>query len=152
MPGIDERDPILLQGLNVHPGLRARIESLLGAVEDAGGDLEKADAAERRMIEALRRMGNAALTAWARTGSRSACPTKMLCLTAFPTPHGRLLRDGDCLRRPGRPASLVRRQQGRLSSFHHDSTTIREALQFASGRRYRATLRRTARPWAFRGA
>jgi len=70
MPGIDERDPILLQGLNVHPGLRARIESLLGAVEDAGGDLEKADAAERRMIEALRRMGNAALTAWARTGSR----------------------------------------------------------------------------------
>ena len=27
----------------------------------------------------------------------------MLCLTAFPTPHDRLLRDGYCLRRPSRP-------------------------------------------------
>ena len=46
----------------------ARVESLLGAVEDAGGDLQKADAAERRMIEELRQMGNEALTAWARNG------------------------------------------------------------------------------------
>lgn len=68
MPVIDERDWVLLQRLNAHPELRVRIESLLGAVEDAGGDLEKADAAERRMIEELRRMGNEALTAWARNG------------------------------------------------------------------------------------
>jgi hypothetical protein len=40
MPGIDERDIVLLQRLNAHPVLRARVESLLGAVEDAGGDLE----------------------------------------------------------------------------------------------------------------
>lgn len=68
MPGIEERDIVLLQRLNAHPALRARVESLLGAVEDAGGDLAKADAAERRMIEELRQMGNEALTAWARNG------------------------------------------------------------------------------------
>ncbi len=32
-----------------------------------------------------------------------ACPTNMLCLTAFPTPHDRMVRDGYCLRRPSRP-------------------------------------------------
>jgi hypothetical protein len=68
MPGIEERDIVLLQRLNAHPALRARVESLLGTVEDAGGDLAKADAAERRMIEELRQMGNEALTAWARNG------------------------------------------------------------------------------------
>jgi hypothetical protein len=41
---------------------------LLSVVEDAAGDLEKADAAERRMIEELRQMGNEALTAWAERG------------------------------------------------------------------------------------
>jgi hypothetical protein len=34
---------------------------LLGVVEDAEGGLEKADAAERRVIEELRQMGNEAL-------------------------------------------------------------------------------------------
>ncbi len=53
--------------------LRARFESLLGVVEDAGGDLEKADAAERRVIEEVRQMGNEVLTAWAQSGiARSA--------------------------------------------------------------------------------
>jgi len=52
--------------LNRHPQLRDRIDALLRAVEDAGGDLEKADAAERRMIEELRQMGNEALHAWAQ--------------------------------------------------------------------------------------
>ena len=37
-------------------------------VEDAGGDLEKADAAERRVIEELRQMGNEVLTEWAQGG------------------------------------------------------------------------------------
>ncbi len=48
--------------------LRARMESLLGVVEDVAGDLEKADAAERRVIEELRQMGNEALAAWAERG------------------------------------------------------------------------------------
>ena len=67
MSAID-RDPMLLERLNRHPFLRARVESLLEVVEDAAGDCEKADAAERRVIEELRQMGNDALTAWAERG------------------------------------------------------------------------------------
>jgi hypothetical protein len=73
MPQLPEQDLIFLQRLNGHPVLRARFESLLGVVEDAGGDLEKADAAERRGIEEVRQMGNEVLTAWAQNGiARSA--------------------------------------------------------------------------------
>lgn len=68
MPTLDEKDIALLQRIKRHPLLRARVESLLGVVEDAGGDLEKADAAERRVIEELRQMGNAVLTEWAQGG------------------------------------------------------------------------------------
>jgi hypothetical protein len=68
MPAFTEQDAALLQRINRHPLLRARVESLLGVVEDAGGDLEKADAAERRVIEELRQMGNEVLTEWARGG------------------------------------------------------------------------------------
>jgi hypothetical protein len=64
----NEQDAVLLQRINRHPLLRARFESLLGVVEDAGGDLEKADAAERRVIEELRQMGNEVLAEWARCG------------------------------------------------------------------------------------
>ncbi len=58
-------DQALLNGLNAHPQIKARIQSLLAAVVDAGGDLKKADAAEERMIEEMRRMGQEALQAWA---------------------------------------------------------------------------------------
>jgi len=68
MPTFDEQDIALLQRIKRHPLLRARVESLLGVVEDAGGDLEKADAAERRVIEELRQMGNEVLTEWAQGG------------------------------------------------------------------------------------
>jgi hypothetical protein len=61
-------DQMLLEHLNRYPLLRARVENLLGVVEDAAGDCEKADAAERRVIEELRQMGNEALTAWAERG------------------------------------------------------------------------------------
>ena len=63
-----DRDQVLCERLNCHPLLRARVESLLEVVEDAAGDCEKADAAERRVIEELRQMGNEALTAWAERG------------------------------------------------------------------------------------
>ncbi len=63
-----DRDPMLLERLNRHRLLRARMENLLGVVEDAAGDCEKADAAERRVIEELRQLGNDALTAWAERG------------------------------------------------------------------------------------
>ena len=63
-----DRDQMLLERLNRHPLWRARVENLLGVVEDAAGDCEKADSVERRVIEELRQMGNEALTAWAERG------------------------------------------------------------------------------------
>ena len=63
-----DRDQVLCERLNRHPRLRARVESLLQVVENAAGDCETADAAERRVIEALRQMGHDALTAWAERG------------------------------------------------------------------------------------
>ena len=68
MPTLDEHDIVLLQRIKRHPLLRARVESLLGVMEDAEGGLEKADAAERRVIGELRQMGNEVLTEWAQGG------------------------------------------------------------------------------------
>ncbi len=56
--GLEER-------LNAHPLLRDRIEVLLRVVENAAGDAEKADEAERLVLEEIRQMGNAALQSWA---------------------------------------------------------------------------------------
>ena len=58
-------DEELVRRLGAHPGLRDRMESLLLAVEDEAGDLREADAAELRVIEEMRRMGQEALQAWA---------------------------------------------------------------------------------------
>ena len=63
-----DRDQVLLERLNRHPQMRARVESLLAVVEDAAGDCERAEAAERRMLDELRQMGHEALTAWAERG------------------------------------------------------------------------------------
>jgi hypothetical protein len=71
-----ERD--LLRRLRENPQLQAKIEAMLAIIENAGGDVEKAEA-ERRTIEELRQMGNEALRSWARpsaakegSGMRSA--------------------------------------------------------------------------------
>lgn len=58
-------DEAILRGLNAHPQIKNRIASLLAAVEDAAGDLKEADAAEVRLIEEIRRMGQEAMQAWA---------------------------------------------------------------------------------------
>jgi len=58
-------DAELLVKLNAHPELRSRFESILSVVGDDGGDLKEADAAEARMIEEVRRLGQESLTAWA---------------------------------------------------------------------------------------
>ena len=58
-------DELFLEKLNANPILRARFEALLLAVEDESGDLREADAAELRLIEEMRQMGRASLTAWA---------------------------------------------------------------------------------------
>lgn len=58
-------DEAILRGLNAHPQIKNRIASMLAVVEDAGGDLKLADAAEMRLIEEIRRMGQEAMQAWA---------------------------------------------------------------------------------------
>jgi len=63
-----DRDPLLGERQNRHPRWRARVESLLAVVADAADACEKADAAERRVIEALRQPGHDALPAWAEGG------------------------------------------------------------------------------------
>jgi hypothetical protein len=52
--------------LERHPALKARMERMLDVVENAGGDLVRADDAERRAIEELRQMGLEVMQDWAR--------------------------------------------------------------------------------------
>ncbi len=65
---IDNRDLAFLKKLKRHPTLCARIENLINVIENVGGEVTKADAAERQVIEEIRHMGHEALTAWANYG------------------------------------------------------------------------------------
>ena len=58
-PGLEAR-------LKEYPELRAKIETLLSIIENAGGDVEKASQAEQRIIEEMRQMGHEVLHGWAR--------------------------------------------------------------------------------------
>ena len=58
--------PSLEERLKQYPELKAKIESLLAIIENAGGDVEKAAEAERRIMEELRQMGNEVLHSWGR--------------------------------------------------------------------------------------
>lgn len=58
--------PSLEERLNPYPELNAKLEAMLAIMENAGGDVEKAAEAERRIIEELRQMGNEVLHGWAR--------------------------------------------------------------------------------------
>ncbi|SRR5258708_25810458 len=60
------RQPSLEERLQEYPELKVKIEAMLGIMENAGGDVEKAAEAERRIIEELRQMGNEVLHGWAR--------------------------------------------------------------------------------------
>jgi PP-loop superfamily ATP-utilizing enzyme len=59
-----ERD--LLRRLREYPELKTKIEAMLAIIENAGGDVEKAAEAERRIIQELQQMGNEVLHSWAR--------------------------------------------------------------------------------------
>lgn len=65
MPSPDQSDQLLLEQLNAHPELKARMINLLAVVTDAGGDMKRADAAEQKVIDELRQMGNDVLQGWA---------------------------------------------------------------------------------------
>jgi hypothetical protein len=58
-------DRDLIRKLREYPELKAKIENMLAIIENAGGDVEKAAEAERRIIEELRQMGNEVLHSWA---------------------------------------------------------------------------------------
>jgi hypothetical protein len=62
---MSSNSPSLEERLNAQPQLKVGIESLLAIVEDADDDVKKADEAERRVIEELRRLGKEALRSWA---------------------------------------------------------------------------------------
>jgi hypothetical protein len=62
---VDE-DTKLLELLNRHPELKLRVRALADIAEDADGDLVRADEAERRVIEEVRRIGQATLHSWAQ--------------------------------------------------------------------------------------
>ncbi len=62
---MSSKSPSLEERLNAQPQLKVRIEALLAIVEDGEDDVKKADEAERRVIEALRRLGQEALRSWA---------------------------------------------------------------------------------------
>ena len=55
-----------LRRLREYPELKAKIETLLAIIENAGGDVEKAAEAERRIVEEMRKMGNEVMHSWAR--------------------------------------------------------------------------------------
>ena len=61
---ISPQDLQMLERMNRHPHLKARVETLLSIAEDTD-DVVKADDAERRVIEEVRRLGNETLTNWA---------------------------------------------------------------------------------------
>ena len=62
LPPEDER---LITRLNKHSQLRGRVERLVSLVEDVGDELRKADEAERRVIDEVRRLGQELLDGWA---------------------------------------------------------------------------------------
>ena len=70
---LEERRPCredLEARLKRHPHLKARIEGFLDLIDNAGDDIEKASAAEQRVMEELRRMGNDAFHCWAENQER----------------------------------------------------------------------------------
>ncbi len=55
----------LVERLREHQELKERFEELLGVVENAKGDAVKADEAEERITQELRKLGQSALQGWA---------------------------------------------------------------------------------------
>ncbi len=60
----------LEERLREYPELRARFEEMLAIVENADGEIVKADEAEERVIQELRQLGRSALQGWAERKQR----------------------------------------------------------------------------------
>lgn len=59
-------DEEIMRGLREHPQIRERIAALLAVVNDAGGDIKRADEAEERLVEEIRGLGREAMRTWAQ--------------------------------------------------------------------------------------
>lgn len=66
MNGLDLSDEALVAFLHEHADLRNRVASIAHAMENAGGELCDADAAEERLAEEVRQLGRYALQGWAQ--------------------------------------------------------------------------------------
>lgn len=60
----ESRAEDVAQRLERHPIVKARITKLLDLIENTGGDVRRADDAERRAIDELRAMGQELLHGW----------------------------------------------------------------------------------------
>lgn len=67
MPPLSQEDQGLLNRLNSRPALKNRVQSILSIAYDDGDGIVRADEAESRIIEEVRRMGNEVLTEWAES-------------------------------------------------------------------------------------
>jgi hypothetical protein len=74
----------LEERLQAHPELKARIEALLSVVENAQGEVTRADAAEERVIAEMQQLGQAALQEWA---SREQAAQSESYRQGHPTAH-----------------------------------------------------------------
>ena len=68
--GVRVGEQTLEERLREYPELRARFEEMLAIVENAAGDIVKADEAEERVIGELRQLGQSALQGWAERKQR----------------------------------------------------------------------------------
>lgn len=67
MSSLSQEDKELLNQLNRQPNLKTRIQAILSIAGDDGDEIVKADEAESRVIEEVRRMGNEVLSGWAES-------------------------------------------------------------------------------------
>ena len=58
-------DEEITRKLHLHPHIRERIVSILSVVEAEESGLKRADDAEERLVEEVRRLGQEAMQAWA---------------------------------------------------------------------------------------
>ena len=64
-PELNLAAPADLNGrLDRHPAVKARVARMLDLLENTGGDVKRADEAERRVIDELRAMGKELLCDW----------------------------------------------------------------------------------------
>ena len=104
--------------LNAQPQLKERVAALLAIVEDASAAMEQADEAERRVIAAVRRLGNEAVSSWAarQEGLQRSAASEQGAARAF---RGRFFRRGETRRHsresgnPGKRPTVVVETPGR---------------------------------------